>query len=693
MALVTLGKALQNKDWDTWFDALSQMKKSMSWRIEDFIISEDDLLPYVLGEDIFEDIDNMKEARNRLHSVLDTLKQSSLLLSVDGRNRHIRMHDIIRDVTIWIAQENHGFVVKAERDLKEWPNMENLRNCKRLSLMQNEIGKLPEQVGCSQLMTLSLRDNQSLREIPDGCFKGMISLKVLDLPNTNIVSIRSSLSCLTELRLLRLSRYSSFSQEHASLDLSLLGSMKKLQILHVSGYDVRTLPQEIGGLTNLKSLHLSRNIDFYFSNSDPKLIISPKVLSRLSHLEELHLNHCNISTLPQEVGELKNLKSLDLSGNLGLIIPPKVLSRLSGLEELNLHDSFDGWEVEESEDSSKACLAEVASLAGLTKLELVVSNIECLNSTISRVENLTKFFIGCPYSATRERPEYECIEKVALEGNYASWVLFWETTIPKLSNWAEVLLRRTEQLLLNECSGPKNIYPELSGGDGLNNLRFLDIRDCKEDLEHILMAEEGGEPILAFNMLEEIDFQRIPNLRTIWHGPFLKGTLQNLRILFIHRCSKLKHIFEMSMAQGLPLPQLEEIRISECNDLEDIFMKNEGEDGEEGKVVVLPRLRILDLRSLPKFSTLCRGVSVHDFPIFERLYIERCTNLRRFPISVSPESTQRPRKIEVEETWFNQLEWDEPNDKQQHLREWAEDVFKRRKSKDCNQVQSALKLG
>ncbi|XP_043698685.1 disease resistance protein At4g27190-like [Telopea speciosissima] len=312
VALVTVGKALRNKDRTVWVDALTQLRMSIPSRIpgiqkqvfsiklsydyleseetrhcfllcclfpEDFLISKDDLLPYVWAEGIFEAIENMNEARNRLHTVLDTLKRSSLLLNVDDDSRFecVRMHDIVRDVAIWIAshEDQHGFVVKVGSGLKEWPNILNLRNCKRLSLMQNEINKLPEEMGCSQLRTISLRDNRSLREIPDGCFKGMKSLKVLDLRNTNIVSIPSSFSWLTEqLRVLHLNVVKS------SLNLSLVWSMKKLEILDLSGSNIKILPQEIGGLTNLKSLDLSRN---------SRLIIPPKVLSRLSCLEELHV--------------------------------------------------------------------------------------------------------------------------------------------------------------------------------------------------------------------------------------------------------------------------------------------------------------------------------------------------------------------------------------------------------------------
>ncbi|XP_042499191.1 disease resistance protein At4g27190-like isoform X3 [Macadamia integrifolia] len=136
VALVTIGKALRNKDQIVWLDAVTQLKKSIPSRIPD----------------IFEDIENMKEAKNRLHTVLDTLKRSCFLLNVDEKEGCVRMHDIVRDVAISIASlEEHGFVVKAGIGLKEWPKMEILRKCKRLSLMQNKISKLPEQMCCSQL--------------------------------------------------------------------------------------------------------------------------------------------------------------------------------------------------------------------------------------------------------------------------------------------------------------------------------------------------------------------------------------------------------------------------------------------------------------------------------------------------------------------------------------------------------------
>ncbi|XP_042499170.1 probable disease resistance protein At4g27220 isoform X1 [Macadamia integrifolia] len=401
-----------------------------------------------------------------------------------------------------------------------------------------------------------------------------------------------------------------------SSDLSLLGNMKKLEILDLSSSKIRTLPQEIGGLTNLKSLRLSR---VFF-----------------------------------------------------MIIPPKVLSRFSLLEELDLFYSFDKWVPEGSEDISKACLSEVASLASLKNLKLGISNIECLSSPISLcAENLTQFLVMI--YATPRPNSYEMFYgtlNAISEGYYAAKMSFSEITLPNLSNWVKMLLERTEELDLFKCHGPKNIYPELSGGSGLNNLQSLKIQVCG-DLEHILSAEAEGVPILAFSKLEELQLEDIGNLRKICHGRFLKGSLENLRILSIDRCSNLKHIFQMSMAEGLP--QLEEIQILSCDGLEKIFMKNEAED-EEGKVL-LPRLRVLELVSLPNFSMVCQGLlSVHDLPLFERLCIYECPNLKRLPLSLSPKSTPRLREIKVGKTWFNQLEWDEISNKL-HIQEWVKVEF------------------
>ncbi|XP_043687953.1 disease resistance protein At4g27190-like [Telopea speciosissima] len=224
IAIITIGRALRRKDRYVWEDAGSQLKKSSSsppdiegvnekvfhsiklsydflaseatklcfllccMFPEDFSISEDDLLPRVIGEGVFGDINTIVEARKRLHMHLERLKASCLLLDAASERVKgcVKIHDVIRDVSIWIAsQEGRDFVIKSGRGLRQYlpeeEDMGKLRKCKRLSLMQNKITELPnrllEEYCSNQLTTLSLRDNWLLAEIPDGFFQGMLSIE------------------------------------------------------------------------------------------------------------------------------------------------------------------------------------------------------------------------------------------------------------------------------------------------------------------------------------------------------------------------------------------------------------------------------------------------------------------------------------------------------------------------------------
>ncbi|OVA13003.1 Disease resistance protein [Macleaya cordata] len=333
IALVTLGKALRNKDKLVWDDTILQLRKSdytyidgMDHKVissiklsydylgneiirkcfllcclfpEDYRISLDELMMYVMGDDdILEDLETLKQVRGRLHTVFHKLIASSLLLGYkenDAGISYVWMHDIVRDVAISItSKEGKGFFVKAGGGLRNWPDRgirllshNSTSKCLRLSLMENEISVLPEQPELPHLLSLSLEGNISLKELPDKFFESMKALATLDLSRTGISSLPSSLSFLLNLHTLNLDDCN-FDQ---SIDISQIGELKKLEIL---------------------SLH-----------------------------------NCKLQKLPKEFGRLTNLKLLDLSDNVQLdIIPPNMISKLSRLEELNMKNSFTSWEVE-----------------------------------------------------------------------------------------------------------------------------------------------------------------------------------------------------------------------------------------------------------------------------------------------------------------------------------------------------------
>ncbi|KAL5726024.1 hypothetical protein ACHQM5_009097 [Ranunculus cassubicifolius] len=252
LAITTLGLALRNKNENVCADALQQLRKSIfkgmspvnssiklsynfleseSTKIcflfcclfpEDHVIELEELLSYVMGEKLLEDVDTYDEARGRLHSIVDILASSGLLLR-DGYG-YIMMHDVVRDVAISIAKEEEGHIVKAGRNLSYWPDME-LGNCKRLSMMYNYIEWLPSiPIKAPHLQALFLNDNKSLKELPSNVFAEMKCLMTLDLSRTSIEFLPPSLFFLQNLRTLLLNNTN-------LRNLSPIEKLEKLEIL------------------------------------------------------------------------------------------------------------------------------------------------------------------------------------------------------------------------------------------------------------------------------------------------------------------------------------------------------------------------------------------------------------------------------------------------------------------------------
>ena len=82
-------------------------------------------------------------------------------------------------------------------------------------------------------------------------------------------------------------------------------NLSKLEILRLPLNEISSLPDEIILLKNLKVIDLTDNNSL--SNVDK--------LAELLNLEEIYLFGCNVSRLPGNIGDLKKLKDLGLTGN------------------------------------------------------------------------------------------------------------------------------------------------------------------------------------------------------------------------------------------------------------------------------------------------------------------------------------------------------------------------------------------
>jgi Leucine-rich repeat (LRR) protein len=88
---------------------------------------------------------------------------------------------------------------------------------------------------------------------------------------------------------------------------------------------LESLPESIGQLKNLKKLNLRNN----------KLKKLPESIGQLTKLEKLSLADNNLESLPESIGQMRITVSLDLSGN-NLESLPESIEGLTDLEELYL---------------------------------------------------------------------------------------------------------------------------------------------------------------------------------------------------------------------------------------------------------------------------------------------------------------------------------------------------------------------
>jgi len=102
-----------------------------------------------------------------------------------------------------------------------------------------------------------------------------------------------------------------------------------LQILHIDHcYELKALPSALGELVNLRWLNVSYN----------KLEMLPPEIGKLRFMERLHINNNHLSFLPTELWNLKALQELRCDSNQLKGLPTGVLT-MNGLEQAYLNNN------------------------------------------------------------------------------------------------------------------------------------------------------------------------------------------------------------------------------------------------------------------------------------------------------------------------------------------------------------------
>ena len=141
-------------------------------------------------------------------------------------------------------------------------------------------------------------------------------------PEPGDLAIPESIGKLRNLRSLHLSHVTFLPEELANL-----GSLEELTL---NRYEVTFLPSSIGKISNLKKLKIQ---------IAPRLRTLPKTIGHLKNLKELQLDHLpDFRSLPDSIGDLTSLEKLAIRGTSMQSFPSSIAS-LSKLEVLDIFDN------------------------------------------------------------------------------------------------------------------------------------------------------------------------------------------------------------------------------------------------------------------------------------------------------------------------------------------------------------------
>ncbi|RVW64556.1 putative disease resistance protein [Vitis vinifera] len=276
IAIVTIAKALKDETVAVWKNALEQLRSCsptniravgkkvyscLEWSYTHlkgddvkslFLlcgmlgygdISLDLLFQYCMGLDLFDHMEPLEQATNKLVTLVEILKASGLLLDshkdrhnfdeerassllfMDADNKFVRMHGVVREVARAIASKDpHPFVVREDVGLGEWSETDESKRCTFISLNCRAVHELPQGLVCPELQFFYCNNKNPSLNIPNSFFEAMKKLKVLDLPKMCFTTLPSSFDSLANLQTLRLNGCK-------LVDIAVIGKLTKLQVL------------------------------------------------------------------------------------------------------------------------------------------------------------------------------------------------------------------------------------------------------------------------------------------------------------------------------------------------------------------------------------------------------------------------------------------------------------------------------
>ncbi|KAK4363325.1 hypothetical protein RND71_018566 [Anisodus tanguticus] len=215
-------------------------------------ILTNDLIKCWWSEGFLGEHDTYEEAYNRGITMIESLKDACLIETRELNS--VKMHDVVHDVSIWIANSfgtEHNSLIQAGIELAEISHIKMSASHKRISFVSNRINSLPDCfMECPETTSLLLQDNDPLVKTPHEHFLAFPALRVLNLSETGITALSSSINSLYQLRAVIL------KDCHWLTELPPIDNLCNLLLLDCANIMLHYVPHGMDKLTDLKLLHL-----------------------------------------------------------------------------------------------------------------------------------------------------------------------------------------------------------------------------------------------------------------------------------------------------------------------------------------------------------------------------------------------------------------------------------------------------
>ncbi|GJU12706.1 NB-ARC domains-containing protein [Tanacetum coccineum] len=395
----------------------------------------------------------------------------------------------------------------------------------------------------------------------------------------------------------------------------LIKGMKEVRVFDMLWCKDQALPQSFKFLTKLRMLDLQGN----------KSLHDISILGEMKELEILIVHDTGIKEIPQEIGQLVNLRRLDARKckNLSHVVPG-VISNIWRLEELCIGFM---WVHEGICDR----IVEIMNLSNLTYLDLHVPRYDVIPEGFNP-RNLKGFVIQIG-------GDFEYYPGANIKRRHLV-ITAGYVEIPFLKLLKQ-LTETSHSTDLNSITNLNNILPQLYN-EGFNELEDIVLDDCPnvsclvdtanwDHLHTINSSKHVGEGNIREKFLEKLkhlNLYGLDGMEVLWNCPDQYISFSNLVTLRISGCSKLVKVFPVSVAQGLV--NLQNLSIDSNRSLKEVIWDRDEEFNEHAEYIVFRSLSMITLWGLDRLERFYSGYSTIKYPCLVNVHINRCKSLEKW---------------------------------------------------------------